>query len=96
MKTVPDFAGALKDANRFARVELLIALPLPLALTALGLLQLALRHPGLDARTRERGEEIGRTLQKGVSVTPALASVAAAGWDPEFDAPSSAEATGGG
>lgn len=87
MKAVPDVETALAEVKGLQEkgVGLLVRLPFLDAWTVLMLLQLALRHPGLDAAIVERGEKAARKLQGLLSVTPALAGVAQSGWDPEFD-----------
>ena len=98
MKTVPDFEGAKEDLRRIgaSRLRIVMSLSFVDAWHLFALAQLALRHPGIAGDLRERGEKAARFLQELLAVTPALASVAEAGWDAEFDetAPTPAPAQG--
>lgn len=53
-------------------------------------LQLACRHPDNNGPSRKVAEEIARYLQTAVATTPALAELAARGWDPTYDTPTAA------
>ena len=51
----------------------------------IAVLQLALRHPGLQGATREAAERMKNALVGAIATTPALAAVATMGDDPRFD-----------
>jgi hypothetical protein len=48
-------------------------------------IQLACRHPKFTGPTRQVAEQIGRLLQDAVAPSGALAQLAEAGWNPDFD-----------
>jgi hypothetical protein len=48
-------------------------------------LQLACRHRELSGPVRDTVQDFARVLQKHISVTPALAALCEAGWDPACD-----------
>jgi len=87
MKTVPDFAQAMADAQGLeaGRVRITHVMSFVEGLYMLRTFQLGLRHPEIPLDAREAGERCARRLQQLLSVTPALASAAEVGWDPEFD-----------
>lgn len=51
----------------------------------LGHLQLALRHPANIGPSAMIARAFANQLQDYIATTPALAAVAAAGWDPDYD-----------
>jgi hypothetical protein len=53
------------------------------AWAVLSSIQLACRHPEFTGPTRQMAEEIARQIQEGLAKTPALAEVAARGWELE-------------
>lgn len=80
-------AQAAKDIQQFRETPVTFELDLVTAMDLLGLIQLASRHPALPERTLKFAKHFGGYVQKAVSMTPALAQLAAAGWKPEFDMP---------
>lgn len=53
------------------------------AFMLLAVLQLALRHPGLDGAAGSFARELAENIQERLCVTPALKEVARLGWEPE-------------
>lgn len=76
-------------------------LPVSLELTGgqwfavLATIQLACRHPNFTGPTRAVVEGLAQAIQGIVSLTPNLARVAAAGWDPAADVPHEKRTEGG-
>ncbi len=54
-------------------------------------LQLLLRRPDIGEGIRKELGMIARSIQKAISVTPAIAQFVEAGWNPTFDIPSQVE-----
>jgi hypothetical protein len=77
-----DYAG---DFPKLAAIRIDLHLSGTQAMCLLGQLQLACRHPQNRGPTRQVAEEVARDLQVAVSITPALAGVAEAGWHEEYD-----------
>lgn len=52
------------------------------AFMLLAVLQLALRHPGLDGAAGKFARELAKNIEQRLCVTPALKEVARRGWEP--------------
>jgi hypothetical protein len=61
------------------------------ALFLMSALQLACRHPGLNGPVHETVYDFARGLHERISVTPSLAAVCEAGWNPADDVPAKPE-----
>lgn len=55
------------------------------AFMLLAVLQLALRHPGLDGAAGAFARGLAENIEQRLCVTPALKEVARRGWDSEYD-----------
>lgn len=58
------------------------------AMQIMSTLQLACRHPRFAGEARETAERMARSLQEYLSVTPHVAEICEAGWNPVYDVPS--------
>jgi hypothetical protein len=85
MMELPEFGEYVRDFPRLSDVVVELHLDGIQAMCLLGQIQLACRHVQNTGPTRRIVERIARKLQEAVSITPALAAVAEAGWHEEFD-----------
>jgi hypothetical protein len=55
------------------------------AFMLLGILQLALRHPGMADATGQFARALAENIEQRLCITPAMKEIAQAGWRPECD-----------
>jgi len=74
-----------------------VMLPLHLrpssAFQLLGILQLALRHPGLSGAVRDFATQLARLIEDQICKTPAMREMARRGWSKEYDRKSEQQET---
>jgi len=75
------------DIERYKHQPIGILMTLPEAFIILNQLQLTLRHPFNSPPIVHITEYLARQLQRSISITPALAAIAAAGWNHDHDQP---------
>lgn len=89
MTEIPDLTQATKDLKLLDGQVINIDLHLTIAeaLALLGTIQLACRHPHFSGPARDIAKRFGLRIQACLNAftTQAIAGLAAAGWDPEFD-----------
>ena len=73
-------AQAQIDIENHPNQEVHLVMRLPEGLALIGLLQLVCRHPELSERQVRVAQEVVKSLEKQITITPALKRLIAMGW----------------